>query len=339
MGRNGKPEREPTGLEPIKGSIPHDERGIVFERATGALQIIPAVATSAVAFANIALSKVAPAHVRTEGFRISVQGRLSTTARFGVSAAMLLRFKKEILEAARKADKAIINVVTNETWAELKILVPYDRYCHPNRLAELREQIEAENPGVVVPPLSMKWMRSVSTIERYYQTGRLPKNVASVIFKVPGEVAAQKLLVEMWVAGNKFRALLYIPNKADTLCGMCGQWGHSELRCQRGSAIYTICVGSHRTEVHRCEVATCGKVGKVCPHTEIKCPNCGGRHPAQDARCRAKRAAIEIARGKWASVPHPETPIEKRPAQPAWPSVAPSAGGSALLNWVPEDAP
>ena len=107
---------------------------------------------------NIALSKVAPANVRTEGFRISVQGRLSTTAPFGASAAMLLRFKMEILEAARKADNAIVNVVANETWVELKILVPYDRYRHPNRLADLREQIEAENPGVVVPPPSMKWM-------------------------------------------------------------------------------------------------------------------------------------------------------------------------------------
>jgi len=81
---------------------------------------------------------------------------------------MLLRFKKEILEAARRADRVIINVVANETWAELKILVPYDRYHHQNGLADLREQFEAENPGVVVPPTSMKWIRSVSTIERYY---------------------------------------------------------------------------------------------------------------------------------------------------------------------------
>jgi len=197
VGWNGKPEWEPTGLEPIKGSILRDECGIVFERAAGALQINPAVAASAAAFVNIVLSKVAPAHVQTEPFRILVQGRLSTTARFGASAAMLLRFKKEVLEAARKANRAIINIVANEMWAELKVLVPYDRYWHPNRLAELREQIEAENPGVVVPTLSMKWIRAVNTIECHYQAGRLLKNVASVIFKVPGKAAAQKLLVEI----------------------------------------------------------------------------------------------------------------------------------------------
>ena len=94
VGRNGKPEREPTELEPIKGSIPCNEHGILFERVAGAPQINLAVAASAAVFVNIALSKVAPAHVRTEGFRISVQGRLSTTVCFGVSAAMLLWFKK-----------------------------------------------------------------------------------------------------------------------------------------------------------------------------------------------------------------------------------------------------
>ena len=199
----------------------------------------------------------------------------------------------------------------------------------------------------------MKWMRSVSTIERYYQARHLPKNAASVIFKVPGKVAAQKLLVEMWVAGNKFRALPYIPNKADTLCGMCGQWGHSEFRCQQAAATCTICAGTHRTEDHRCEVVTCGKVGKVCPHTEMKCPNCGGGHPAQDARCRAERAAIEIARGRRAFMLSPESPtktprclvhpvrlaVARSASPPARPTLTPTISRSALLNWVPGDVP
>jgi hypothetical protein len=138
----------------------------------------------------------------------------------------------------------------------------------------------------------------VKVIVEHYEAGRLPQNAASVVFKVPGKEAAQKLLEEMWVAGNKFRALPYIPDKADTLCGTCSQWGHSEFRCQQSVPTCTLCAGSHRTVEHRCEVATCGKIGKVCPHTEMKCPNCGGGHPAQDARCKAKRTAIGIARSR-----------------------------------------
>ena len=136
-----------------------------------------------------------------------------------------------------------------------------------------------------------------------------------------------------WVAGNKFHALPYIPDKADTLCGACGRWGHSEFRCQRGVATCTICADSHRTEEHRCQVATCGKVGKVCPHTEMKCPNCGGRHLAQDARCQAKRAAIESARGRRNGTVHAET------SQPTRPAASCSSGGAARLNWVPGGEP
>ena len=178
----------------------------MFERAAGAQQISPAVATSAASFINIALSKVAPPHVRTEAFKISSRGRLSTAARAGASASMLLCFKKEIIETARRADNAIINVIANETWAELKILVPYQRYREANGLAELREEIEAENTGVVIPPFSMRWMRSKKIIEEHYQRGRLPLGKASVVFKVPGKAAGQALLKEIWVAGNKFKA-------------------------------------------------------------------------------------------------------------------------------------
>jgi len=77
---------------------------------------------------------------------------------------MLLLFKKEIIEAVRRTDKAIINVVANEMWAELKILVPYVQYRHPEGLADLRDSIELENEGVVVPPFSMRCMRSKKLI-------------------------------------------------------------------------------------------------------------------------------------------------------------------------------
>jgi len=118
-----------------------------------------------------------------------------------------------------------------------------------------------------------------------------------VTFKVPNKAAGNKLLTEMWVAGNRFKALPFIADKADTLCGHCSQWGHSEFRCHGGAAACAICSGAHRTEEHRCEVATCGKWGKVCPHTVMRCPNCKGNHPAQDARCKAKGQAIGLARG------------------------------------------
>jgi len=148
VGRNGKTEKKPTGLEPIKRSLLWDERMIVFERAADAPQISLAIATSVMAQVNIALSKVAPPHVRTTIGKISAQGRLSTMAREGSSAAILLHFWREIIEAARKADSSVIDVGANENWVELKILVPYARYRHPEGLAV--------TPSALVTPQDMQ---------------------------------------------------------------------------------------------------------------------------------------------------------------------------------------
>jgi len=210
---------------------------------------------------------------------------------------MLLRFKKEIIEAAWKVDRGIINVIANESWVELKILVAYERYWHPEGLEDLRLQIEAENEGVVIPPFSMRWMRAKRVIKEHYQWGKLSSDGASVVFKVPNKTAGHKLLLEMWVAGNKFRAHPFIPDKLDTLCGSCSARGHWEFQCRKVAAACPICSRNHFTAGHRCEVVTCAVVGRVCPHVGMKCPNCGGVHPAQDGRCRARNEAIGIARG------------------------------------------
>jgi len=55
----------PLGWNPSSDPS-RDERRIVFERAAGARQINPAVATSAAAFVKITLRKVTPTHVCTE---------------------------------------------------------------------------------------------------------------------------------------------------------------------------------------------------------------------------------------------------------------------------------
>jgi hypothetical protein len=103
-------------------------------------------------------------------------------------------------------------------------------------------------------------------------------------------------LKEIWVAGNRFQAELYVASKADTLCTICSGWGHSEFRCHSRTPTCGICAGGHRTTEHRCEVSTCGRQARACAHIQVKCPNCGGEHQVQDGKCKAKAAAIGIAR-------------------------------------------
>jgi len=199
---------------------------------------------------------------------------------------------------------------------------------------------------VVIPPFSMRWMRSMRIIEQHYQVGRLPQNTASVVFKVYSKAVGKKLLTEMWVVGIKFRALPFIADRADVLYSRCSWWGHSEFRChQDGAPTYTICLGQHRMEGHRCEVTTCGATGKACSHTALKCPNCGGIHPAQDTRCKEKTAAIAIARdghlpkeGKQRLQMTHQAPSEQAPRNRSpGPSMecARVLGCPGPLSWVP----
>ena len=106
--------------------------------------------------------------------------------------------------------------------------------------------------GVVISPFLTRWMRSKKAIEEHFQMGWLS----------PGE------------------AEVYVPNMADTLCHLCSQWGNSEFQCRKGAPVCANCAGNYRTERHKCEVATYGRIGKVCAHPAIKCTNCVANHRA-----------------------------------------------------------
>jgi hypothetical protein len=45
------------------------------------------------------------------------------------------------------------------------------------------------------------------------------------------KAAGKGLLKEIWVAGNRFQAEIFVPSKADSLCSIYNMWGHSEFPC------------------------------------------------------------------------------------------------------------
>ena len=154
-----------------------------------------------------------------------------------------------------------------------------------------------------------------------------------MVFKICSKALGKKLITEMWVAGVKFRAMPYIAHRADTLCCRCSQWGHSEFRCHQGGApVCAICAGPHQTEEHKCEVVTCSRQGKICPHTAMKCPNCGGNHPAQDGRRKAKGMAIKIARGGHAATPRLEPKKERQTRELS--HLRCVAGDPSAADWI-----
>jgi hypothetical protein len=154
---------------------------------------------------------------------------------------------------------------------------------------------------------------------------------------VPNKSAGQGLLREIWVAGNRFQAELYVTSRADSLCTICSRWGHSEFRCHSRTPGCGICAGEHRTAEHRCEVVTCGRQGGACPHTEVKCVNCGGGHLVQDGRCRAKVAAIGISRGRIPGQSQPRAQMTAVPTAADWTETEDEITLEAIANTEQEE--
>ena len=82
-----------------------------------------------------------------------MRGTLTAAATKGATGAMVIKFKEVILKAIRKHDDRIVDLRTNEHWTRVKIHgLELNRYGKsPEGLRILRQEIEAENPGVIIP--------------------------------------------------------------------------------------------------------------------------------------------------------------------------------------------
>jgi len=81
--------------------------------------------------------------------------------------------------------------------------------------------------GCKSPPFSIKSMRPKGVIESIWRENKLPAGKASIIFKVPNKEAGRRLLQEIWVNGNKFKADTFIPERADA------QWQLQQVGAHR----------------------------------------------------------------------------------------------------------
>ena len=60
------------------------------------------------------------------------------------------------------------------------------------------------------------------------------------------------------------------------------KYGHS-TRAYFAQLICSICAEIHKTFEHKCNI--CNTQGQACPHTTLKCSNCGENHMASSNIC------------------------------------------------------
>jgi len=135
-----------------------------------------------------------PHFVRIQGVTKNTRGCLSMITTPAATAEMLIRYRELVIKAARKVDAGIVDIETDELWERVKMHgVNFDRYLGKKTgggLEKLRQELQAENEGVVLP-LAINWIGGPKDVQKKKVEG---KKASSVVFAVKGSKMAEKVL-------------------------------------------------------------------------------------------------------------------------------------------------
>jgi len=249
---------------------------------------------------NRALCEAKVPHcVRIQGVTKNARGCLSTIMTPAATAEMLIRYREIVINTARKVDAGIVDIETNELWGRVKMHgVNFDRYLGKKTgggLEKLRQELQAENEGVVLP-LAINWIGGPQDVQKKKAEG---KKASSVVFAVKGSKMAEKVLKGgLRAAGVKYDVEKFVNAGQDSFCGVCSRWGHVDAKCGfLKMPACMLCAGRHLTKDHKCNVVGCkANAGQNSTHNVDKCVNCKGNHIAKANCCVKKQEAIKVAR-------------------------------------------
>jgi len=240
-----------------------------------------------------------PHFIRIQGVMKNTWGCLSTITPPGATAEMLIRSREMMIKAARKVDTGIVDIETNELWERVKMHgINFDTYLGKKTgggLEKLRQELQAENEGVVLP-LAINWIEGLKDVQKKKAEG---KKASTVVFAVKGSKMAEKVLKGgLRAAGVKYGVEKFMNAGPDSYCGVCSRWGHVEAKC--GSLkmpACMLCTGKHLTKDHKCNMVGCkANAGQNCTHNVDKCVNSKGNHIVKAKCCVKKQEAIKTAR-------------------------------------------
>ena len=141
-------------------------------------------------------------------------------------------------------------------------------------LSLLKEEIETFNPDFKLLKKSI-WLSS--------QNKKQINKHASILIAVENAKQAQLVIEKrLYIAGNYLIAEKCKENIVHKQCQNCLKYKHSTRTCFAQS-ICLIYAEMHKTFEHKCNI--CNTQGQACPHTTLKCSNCGENHMANSKIC------------------------------------------------------
>ena len=295
--KRGNKKEEMKPVPPGQNSM--EKRRVTFKRDNG-LPLAQKKDLDILSEVNRALFEATvPFFVRIQGVTKNTRGCLSTITTPGATAEMLIKYREIVIKAARKVDTGIVDIETNEIWERVKMHgINFDRYLGKKTgggLEKLRQELQAENEGVVLP-FAISWIGGPKDGQKKKAEG---KKASSVVFAVKRSKMAEKVLKGgLRAAGVKYDVERFMTAGPDSFCRVCSRWGHVEAKCGAlKMPACMLCAGRHLTKDHKCNVVGCkANAGQNCSHKVDKCVNCKGNHIAKANVCVKKKEAIKTAR-------------------------------------------
>ena len=190
------------------------------------------------------------------------------------SSDFLLHHKDIWQEPFSESINSDLKLEKDEKWGKFVLHdIPTKLFNMEDGMLLLREELEQYNPGLTLKKDPV-WLTSWEK--------RDVSRTASVLVFV--ENVQQATRTHVLVSSLQLRVYEYKEKDLKTFlqCFNCQRWGHSARDCMR-KTVCQLCAGAHFTKGHTCSI--CKKIGVICPHTEVKCGNCGEKHAANSTFC------------------------------------------------------
>jgi hypothetical protein len=124
-----------------------------------------------------------------------------------ISAKAIVEHYHDVLIAAiTSVDQHFIDVHAHESWTKLKIqAIPLRRFIGRGTegVKKLRAEIEAENPGVVIPR-AVRWLENPCRIKERHRSGDIQKCSAVFVVKHPDKARDILKRGSVFVGGCKY---------------------------------------------------------------------------------------------------------------------------------------
>ena len=238
----------------------------------------------------------APADALIMNVKRNTRGTITAITHRNSTPEMALLYPDVNLKTASSVDKGIIDVKRIKSWGILKthtVLLVWYLGQGTEGLHKIFVEFQEEYNEVRIPA-QVRWLSNPCTVSEWEQ--RAEVNQSSVFFVVRRMKGAQRPAnTGVSTARVWYKVKLSWSRGPESLCELCGRWGHIERKYSNHLTNCGNCAGSHQSGEDRFNIVRyMAKPVASCSHKQEKFVSCNGNHIASSGICAQQTNAVSM---------------------------------------------